>query len=523
VRLALLAIGLLSAFYPTIFSAFRAMQTDLGDTRLNNFALEYSYRWLLGWLSFHPISLWDQPIFFPAANTGAYTEILLGSAPLYWLFRAVRFAPDTSFQLWMIAVLILDFVSMALLLRNCLGFGRTASAVGGFLFAFASPRLVQLGHQQLLPQFFTIFALYGLFRAFQPRKMTAPQGIYVFFLCLAAQLWASLYLGWFLCLGLLLMCVWIWCLRPYREIFLDHVARNRKTLVAGATVALVLLVPMAVHYAYARRATGARPWWDAARMVPPPQSWFYLGPQSWLYSWQPNLELFRRIATENEQRLGIGWITLILAIVGLYLLQRTHGGWARLMCLSTIALLVLVTLYPGGFTPWKLFFHVLPGGNAIRGVARVVFVVLIPLSFGLAYLIDTRPRWATALLIAAICLVEQGQAVGGYDKIQARADVSALAARVGKDCMAFYYSPVLSDSRDAPPQFKLHLDAMWAALQTGVPTINGYSGKDPRGWWDLWDNRLFDDQSHARMHDSLVRWSTLHHLDAARICWIDSP
>jgi len=101
--------------------------------------------------------------------------------------------------------------------------------------------------------------------------------------------------------------------------------------------------------------------------------------------------------------------------------------------------------------------------------------------------------------------------------------VSALAARVGKDCMAFYYSPVLSDSRDAPPQFKLHLDAMWAALETGVPTINGYSGKDPRGWWDLWDNRLFDDQSHARMHDSLVRWSTLHHLDAARVCWIDSP
>jgi hypothetical protein len=522
-RWALLSTGLLVAFHPTLFSAFGLMQNDPGDTRLNNFVLEHSYRWLRGWLTFHPISLWDQPIFFPAPNTGAYTEVLLGSAPLYWLFRAVRFAPDTSFQLWMIAVVVLDFVSMTVFLRNCLGFGRSASAVGGYLFAFASPRLAQLGHQQMLPQFFTIFALYGLFRFFQPRRMTAAQGIYVFFVCLAAQLWASLYLGWFLCLGLLLMFVWTCCLRSHREIFLDHVARNLKTLATAATASLILVAPVAIHYANARRATGARPWWDAARMVPPIQAWLYLGPQSWLYSWQSGFEIFRRIATEHEQRLGIGWATLILAVAGLYLFQRGEGGWVRLAWLSMIALLVLVTLYPGGFTPWKLFFHVLPGGNAIRGVARVVFVVLIPLCIGLAYLVDTRLRWSSAVLIATICFVEQGQAVGAYDKLQARSDVSGLAAPVGKECTAFYYSPRFRDSRGVPPQYNLHIYAMWVALESGVPTINGYSGKHPSGWWDLWDNRLFDDQSQVRMHESLVRWSTLHHLDLARICWIDFP
>jgi len=117
----------------------------------------------------------------------------------------------------MMAVLIIDFVSMALFLRNCLGFGRLPSAVGGFLFAFGSPRPAQLGHQQLLPQFFTIFALHGLFRFFEPRKMSAKQGIHVFFLCFAAQLWAGFYLGWYLFLGLFVAAIWALCLRRYRR------------------------------------------------------------------------------------------------------------------------------------------------------------------------------------------------------------------------------------------------------------------------------------------------------------------
>jgi len=206
--LVFLSVGLWCAFYPMLLSTFRRMEVNTGDTRLLNFILEHSYRWFRSWLTFHPISLWDQPIFFPTVNVGAYSDILLGSAPIYWLLRIGRFAPDTAFQLWMVAILILDFVSMALFLRNCLGFGRLPSAVGAFLFAFGSPRLAQLGHQQLLPQFFTMFAVYGLFRFFEPRKMSAKQGIHIFFLCFAAQLWAGFYLGWYLFLGLLVAAIW---------------------------------------------------------------------------------------------------------------------------------------------------------------------------------------------------------------------------------------------------------------------------------------------------------------------------
>jgi len=207
----------------------------------------------------------------------------------------------------MMAVLIIDFVSMAVFLRNCLGFSRLPSAVGGFLFAFGSPRPAQLGHQQLLPQFFTIFALHGLFRFFEPRKMSAKQGIHVFFLSS----------------------------------------------------------------------------------------------------------------------------------------PRSSGP-----------------------------------GSTLAGIC----------SSGCSW-----PRFGRC----------------------------ACAGIAGRFC-TFFYSPVQAN-RELPPQYQLHIDAKWAALQTGIPTINGYSGNFPKGWWDLWDNRVLDEPTSSRMRDALQKWSTTHGIDRTRVCWIRSP
>ena len=128
--LAFVCAGIWCAFYPTLLSGFRQMEINTGDTRLQNYFLEYGYRWLKSWLTLHPVSFWDQPFFFPARNVGAYSDVLLGAAPIYWLLRLFPVEADTAFQLWMIAVLVVDFACMALFLRNCLGFGRLASAVG---------------------------------------------------------------------------------------------------------------------------------------------------------------------------------------------------------------------------------------------------------------------------------------------------------------------------------------------------------------------------------------------------------
>jgi hypothetical protein len=189
-----------------------------------------------------------------------------------------------------------------------------------------------------------------------------------------------------------------------------------------------------------------------------------------------------------------------------------------------LAILLAVTLYPGGFTPWRLFFNILPGANAIRAVSRIVFLMLVPLSIGLAWFVQTRTRPLLGWLIGAICVLEQGHTTVAYDKLEVRKEIAALARRIGKDCLAFYYSPVFATNTPGiPPEYKFQIDALWASFQRNIPTINGYSGNLPKEWWDLWENEVVDAASHARLREAIARWSASHHLDSSRVCWIGPP
>ena len=209
VILLVLVLGISAFFHPMILSRFALVQTDPGDTRFNNYILEHSYQWILG----NPLhkSFWDCPIFYPCTNATAFSDMLLGSAPIYWFWRILSFLPDTSFQLWMIAVGILNFLASFIFLRRGLGLSLIASAGGAYLFSFASMRGTQLNYPQLLPQFFTMIALFCICRMF---AHLPEQEIYsnrrqwfwtaVFAAAVACQALAGIYLGFFLFLGLMI-------------------------------------------------------------------------------------------------------------------------------------------------------------------------------------------------------------------------------------------------------------------------------------------------------------------------------
>src|SRR3954463_15640339 len=96
-----LTAGLLAAFHPTLLSGFTLVQTDPGDTLLNHYVLEHSWLWLTK--ADYAGTLWSPPFFAPTPLTLAYSETLLGTAPLYWLLRA--FCPELpAFLLWTMLV-----------------------------------------------------------------------------------------------------------------------------------------------------------------------------------------------------------------------------------------------------------------------------------------------------------------------------------------------------------------------------------------------------------------------------------
>ena len=94
-------LGLILAGYPTLLSGFADVQGGLGHPLLVNFTLEHSFRWVAGM----PLAedFWSPPIFHPMPGVAAFTDLLLGAAPLYWPWRWLGLGPHTAFQIWMFA------------------------------------------------------------------------------------------------------------------------------------------------------------------------------------------------------------------------------------------------------------------------------------------------------------------------------------------------------------------------------------------------------------------------------------
>ena len=236
-------VGLVFAPHPMLLSRLELVQGYSVDARLNNHILEHGYRALRPGPS--PETLWTPLSFFPVPNTAVYSETLLGAAPPYWVLRALGAEPDTAFQLWMLVVSALDFALAYLLLHRSLGRGPAASAAGAFLFAFASPRLAQvgIGHPQFLCQFWSVAAVMALVRAVREEDREearrVPLAIPAFCACATGQIYACVYLGWLFLFTLGVASLWALAFEGSRRPLLAVVRRRWGVLLASAALSAV--------------------------------------------------------------------------------------------------------------------------------------------------------------------------------------------------------------------------------------------------------------------------------------------
>ncbi len=518
-------LGLLLAFHPMLLTGLARMQGAPVDTRANNYILESEYRWAT---SAGQRNLWDPGFFHPVPDVAAFSDVELGALPYYAVWRGLGQPYDTAFQLWCVTVLSLDFAMFWLFLRNVIGAGATGAGFGAFLFAFGAPRVNEVGHEQLFSQFYAIAALYALYRAFGDRAQPAQTWrssawLALFFAAIVAQLYTAFYLAWFFLFALSVACIWAALLPSHRAVMLPIIRRCWPTLLGAGALAVLATSPLYAHYVEAARMVGMREWQNVEPMLPRPQSWIYLGPFSRLYRWQYGLALFHSLSHDQEHRLGVGILTTLLACIGI------RRGWkhqsTRLLVVVAATLALCATSVPFGEWVWRAIFEAVPGAAAIRAVARIGLLMLIPLGVGVAYCVDAlQPHRAVLVLVLAVGILEQAQTTPSYDKLAVRADVAALAAKIGASCHAFLFTP-LADSNNGPSGFedgKHQLDAMWAGLLTDMPTINGLSGNSPPGW-EFFNATLRDAAGEQRIERALGAWCSRWHLDQQRVCWIRTP
>ncbi len=174
--------------------------------------------------------------------------------------------------------------------------------------------------------------------------------------------------------------------------------------------------------------------------------------------------------------------------------------------------MVLVLSFHSQDSLWLGLFDKIPGGIGIRAVGRIVLLLLIPAALGLAVLVQflEQKQWiGAAWAIVLVCALEQGITTESFDVVENQARIASVAQQIDRKREAFYYRP--GENRDWNIY---HLDAMWASLATGVPTINGYSGYNPPGWDGFF---AVDASLGAKPWNVLAEWEQAHGLVPERI------
>ncbi|PWB75419.1 MAG: hypothetical protein C3F15_06385 [Holophagae bacterium] len=510
-----LAVGLVVSCWETLTSGFRLVQGDLGDTRLVNFTLEHSYRWLCGM----PLAedLWSPPIFHPLQHAAFYTDLLFGVAPLYWPWRWLGCEPETAYQLWMISVWSVNFVAAYLLLRRGLRASVVGAAVGAYLFAFASSMMVNIVHQQLVARFFLLAALAGAVATFRqptrPRSRSEAWGACsLLWLGVVAQLYTAIYPLVVFVLAAASAAIWALLVPRLRTSALTALKHHAVPLIVTAMCAAALSAPAAIGYATAASEVGLRP----AHRVSYPRalSWFLTGRTNRLYGdLQARLHLeFDRKPLQNN---GLGCVTLAAAAWGLWLGRRRRE--VQLVLVSFAGLVFLTVVLPGGWSPWLLVRELLPPAAAMRAVARVGLMTLFPAALGLAIVFDRLAgarRGVTVVVLALAVAAEQSHRTKTYDKQANRVRIASLAWRVPTDAGSFLFFV-----EGARWHEHVHDEAAWVALATGVPTVNGRSGKAPRGW-ELDRPEFGTPEERHELLSRLERWARRTGFDSAAVAWV---
>ena len=524
IPLAFWAAGLGVAHGPMIASGLGRVQGDLGDPRLHHYMLEHGFRWIAGDPGHR--RFWDAPIFYPVRNTAAYSDTLVGALPLYAIWRMAGAPADVAFPLFILLASSVNFGCAFLLLRSGLGCGPASSGFGASLFAFASARIAQLGHPQLLPAFYSVLALYALIRVLR-EDLIRPSlpWLLLFAVALVGQTYSSFYLAWFLWLALGLALFWGIALPDLRSRTLATLRRHGPGLFGAVAVTGLCLIPFLSHSLRASSFLGRREYDEIDLYLPRLQCWIQFGPEHWLYGWLSSAWIFDQLPFRStENALGLGFVTLVLSARGLWELRKTPLG--SLLLAVSLSLLLWTARFPGGASAWSLAYLVVPGANAARVVTRVSQMLLLPAAIGAAVWLD-RSRWNKPVLtvIVVFALLEQGRRTPTYDRREARDSVAAIARRVDPSRAAFFYT-----SRRMPPNcgfvdaapVRIHVDAMMASLVAGVPTINGYSGWNAPDWPFASITIVPDERtSAAPVEEALQDWCRRTGMDRARIQWVN--
>lgn len=496
-----LLLGLYLNFFRLVGLRFENIVGELGDTRFNQYVLEHFYRFMIG---LEP-SYWSPRIFYPYPFTIALSDNLLGSAPIYALFRSLGFNFYLSFDLWMLVGLVLNFVSAYLILQK-LELSMIASGIGAFFFAFGLPVAAVEIHSQLLYRFCIPLLFYSYFDFDRhPTIWKLPRIAF----WLTWQVYLSIYLGVFAIYMLLIMflllpldggkmSMFLW-LRYWWEKLTVAFDKTKPGSNLIATILFILislsLGGLMYPYIYASQIYKAQ-WQPGEIMFFLPtlrnyfsseisQLWVLSGMQGWIGRRDDIL------VTDQQIFPGVVAILATLLVIGGLLVKGFEEKYRKTtaLFLSILATLFLFTLRFGNISFYILSI-VLPGFNSIRVVTRVIllFSWFFAYFIGLVWDAFGRVGWRSApvfrgifliLLVAETAFIFHSSYAIQDSEQRITSYLKTLPATKKTDDI--YISHISTDNR--LEWIFSEIDRMLAAQKEGLYLEEGYTGYFPNKYF----------------------------------------
>jgi hypothetical protein len=322
--------------WPLVLAPGRYVPNDLGDPLLNTYLIAWNARTV-------PLTQrwWNLPQFYPVEGVTAYSEHLLGLAPLTTPIVKLTGNPLLAYN----AAFFLSFVLCGLaahLLAYVVTRRHDVSVLAGLAFAFAPYRMSQIAHVQVLSAYWMPLALTGLHLYLRDRR---ARWLVVFAI---AWLMQALTCGYYLFYLSALVGLWLTWFAVGRE---RWTAIGR--VVGVWAVAALAMAPIAYGYLKYQRAYGLRRWPDEIEAFSADiASVLKASDNLRVWGW---LDVVGR--PESALFPGVTVVVLALAGVAVAWVAAAHAGTGRLTASRWLsagaALFGIIAATPVLFGPWR--------------------------------------------------------------------------------------------------------------------------------------------------------------------------
>ena len=310
---------------------------------------------------------------------------------------------------------------------------------------------------------------------------------------MALQFYTCYSYGYFSFLILLFGTIFALFFKKYRNEIFDFIKSFKKEIIIYSIVFICTLYPLAQHYiavGKVRQLTDVYTYLQNA--------------SAWIRSVSildcailKDFFAFAGPVNSEEVCAGIGIFTLIISLVGLFLLKK-H----RWLLLFLITFIFFASCEVSDFILWEYLYY-LPGANGIRAIIRLSLMGLIVLSIGSAFLFEyltkINKKWVPALIyiIGTLIIIEQiphcfdpNSEWKNYSwtKTTFNKQLNMYCSDIPKNkksilVLVNHYKSVELSKHTTQAMYgksicdlKVNSLAIWCGLKANKPTINGLSG-----------------------------------------------